>query len=258
MVRRMCGKIQGQHFAAVDSGRAPRLAFTPDVRTASAVISLVLAFLAAACATSDSVDEQDRADARAYVEAAQQFSRLTPPLIRAAEEATARTFFECTLVRLGEPDLPPVSKLSGLSVIAYYQALLPAYRLYARRLVSIQARDSVLSDVAEAALVLVRRYGVLRTARPDYCRTFRAWKAIGWREDFRVMTAIGVSETTFDVDGSPRDSELSEAEQTIAASGEQLRRLGIGEAGVDTFLLVTDAFAAGRGGYTEIARLARD
>jgi hypothetical protein len=228
------------------------------VRTGSVAISLLLALLAAACASSDTVSEQDRADARAYIKAARKFSRLAPPLIRAAEEATSRTFFECTLVRLGEPNLPPVSKLTALSVISYYQALLPAYRPFARRLRSIDADDPALRGVAQAAFDLVRGYGELRTARPDYCRTFRAWQAVGWRKDFSVLTAIGVSETRFDADGSPRDTTVSASEQTIAASGERLRRLGIAEEGVVTFLLAADAFAAGRGGYSEIARLARD
>lgn len=236
-----------------------RLPFRPvDVRAESAVILLLLVLLSAGCGFGDGVSERDRADARAYVEAAKHFSKRTPALLQAAEQRTARTFYECTLVRLGEPDLPPQSALAGISRIAYYQALLPAYRPYALRLKSIHAHDATLRDIAQAAVDLSHRYGAVRAARPDYCHTLRAWQAAGWKNDFSVMRAIGLSERTFDMNGSPRASRLRRAEEIIAASGERLRELGVAEDDVTSFLLVTDVFAASRGGYTEIARLSRD
>ena len=228
------------------------------MRAESAVILLLLALLSAGCGFGDGVSERDRADARAYVAAAKHFGKRTPGLLQAAEERTARTFHECTLVRLGEPDLPPQSELAGISRIAYYQALLPAYRLYALRLKSIHAHDATLRDVAQAAVDLSRRYGAVSAARPDYCHTLRAWQAAGWKKDFSVLRAIGVSEKTFDMNGSPRASGLRRAEEVIAASGERLRELGVAEDHVTWFLLATDVFAASRGGYTEIARLSRD
>lgn len=229
-----------------------------DARAEFAVILLLVALLSAGCEHGNRVSERDRADARAYVEAAKHFIKRTPALLQAAEERTARTFYECTLVRLGVPDLPPRSELAGISRIAYYQALLPTYRLYALRLKSIHPRDATLRDVAQAAIDLSRRYGAVSAARPDYCHTLRAWQAAGWKKDFSVLRAIGVSEKTFDMNGSPSAPGLRRAEEVIAASGERLRELGIAEDHVTSFLLATDVFAASRGGYTEIARLSRD
>jgi len=229
-----------------------------EMRTELAVIPLLLALLAAGCEHGQRTSARDRADARAFVKAGRDFGKLTPAMISASEKKTAATFHECSLVRLGVADLPPASKLAGLSLFADYQALLPAYGRYALRLTSIHAHDATLRVVAQAAAVVSRHYGELRSARPDYCRTLRAWQAAGWREDFSVLQAIGISENTFDVNGSPRVFALRQAEKTIAASGERLRQLGVVEDDVMGFLLATDVFAAGRGGYTEIARLARD
>ena len=221
----------------------------------SAVFLLLVALLSAGCGHGNRASERDRAEAQAYVEASRDFIRRTPALGRAAEERTARTFHECSLVRLGVAELPPLSELAGISFIAYYQILLPEYRRYALRLKSIHAHDATLKNVAQAAVDLSRRYGVVRAARPDYCQTMRAWQAAGWKKDFSVLRAIGVSEKTFDSNGSPRASGLRRAEKAIAASGERLRMLGVAEDDVVTFLLATDVFAAGRGGYAEIEHL---
>ena len=222
------------------------------------MILLLLALLAGACGQASTSSKRDRADARAYVEASRDFSRRAPALIRAVEEKTDATFYECSLVRLGVPDLPPRSELAGISFIAYYQALLPAYRRYALRLKSIHAEDETLRKVAQSAVDLSRRYGELTSARPDYCHTLRVWQAVGWRTDFSVLRTIGVSEKAFDRNGSPRGAGLRLAEKTIAGSGERLHQLGVAEDDVKTFVLATDVFAAGRGGYTEIVNLTRD
>jgi hypothetical protein len=214
--------------------------------------------LSAGCGAGDKVTEKYRADARAYVAAGRDFNRHTPALIQAAEERTARTYYECSLDRVSGTRLPPLSALAGISFIAYYQALLPVYRRYALRLRSVRAQDATLSDVAQAALALSRGYAPVRTARPDYCHTLRAWQAAGWRKDFSVLRAIGVSDTAFDPRGRPRAARIQQAERTIAAAGDRLRELGVAESGVASFLLATDVFAAARGGYTEIVSLGRD
>jgi hypothetical protein len=217
---------------------------------------LVLALASAGCGSAGGASDRARADARAYVVEATRFNRLVPALVAAAERRTAATFHECSLVRNGDPHLPPPSRLAGISFIAYYQALLPAYRRYASRLRSLGARDATLRTLATAAAGLGRRYGRLRAARPDFCHTLRSWQRSGWRADFSLLSAIGVSTSAFREDGSPLDPAVRRAEVAIAATAERLRRLGLADADVKMVLSATDAFAAGRGGYLAIKRLA--
>src|SRR5207247_186221 len=129
------------------------------------------------CGDAATASARDRADARAYVAAAVRFNRLVPGVISAVERRTARTFHECSLVRNGDPHLPPPSRLVGLSFVASYQALLPAYRVFASELRAVDAEDPTLRALAGRAFELGRRYGPLRSARPDFCHTLRRWQA---------------------------------------------------------------------------------
>ena len=200
---------------------------------------------------------QDPADARAFVAAAREFDRRAQTLIESADRRTTRTFQECALFRLGNTELPPQSRLVGITYVAYYQALLPAYRRYARRLSAISVSDPALQRVVRATDVLARRYRVVRSAHPDYCHTLRLWRAASWREGFSVMRAIHVSPRAFDERGNARLAAITNAEVEIARAADRMRDLGVGKSGVTAFLLATDAFVAARGGYTAVADLAR-
>ncbi len=169
---------------------------------------------------------------------------------------TTRTFQECALFRLGNTDLPPQSRLVGITYLAYYQALLPAYRRYTSRLRAIRVADPALERVVQAARVLSRRYRVVRSARPDYCHALRLWRAANWSKGFSVMRAINASPRMFDELGRARLSAITNAEVEIARSGSHMSDLGVGDSGVTAFLLATDAFVASRGGYTAVAGLA--
>jgi len=220
-----------------------------------AVLAVFLVFLGSDCSRNDAPSARDRADARRYVDAAQKFTRAASADARDADLRIAATFSECSLIRLGVPDVPPVSELSAISLVGYYRAVLPSYRSFVRRLSSIRAGDATLRKVAQAARTIKAGYAELRSARPDYCRTLRAWQALGWREPFSVLRAIGVSERSFTPDGAPRAPALRQAERTVARSGDRLRGLGVAEPAVVTFLLAADAFAAAKGGFSAIVRL---
>ena len=227
-------------------------------RVVAAPVLALFLLLVSGCSGDDAPSAQDRTDALHYVAAAKEFTRASSTDARAADLRSASTFYECTLVRLGVPGLPPLSKLAVISLIAYYRAVLPAYSRFARELSSLGAEDATLRDVARAAQTLEAGYRRLRVARPDYCHTLRAWQKVGWRKPFGVLRAIGVDSRFFTATGAPRARAVQKAERTVAVSGEHLRKLGVSEPDVVTFLLATDAFAAARGGYTELVRLARE
>ena len=227
-------------------------------RVAGAAVLALFLLLVSGCAGDDAPTAQDRADALHYVAAAKEFSRASSTDARAADLRSASTFYECTLVRLGVPGLPPLSKLAVISLVAYYRAVLPAYGRFAHELTSVGAQDATLRDVAQAAQTLKAGYGRLQAARPDYCHTLRAWQKIGWTKPFGVLRAIGVDSRWFTATGIPRAPAVQRAERTIAASGDRLRELGVSEPDVVTFILATDAYAAARGGYTELVRLAHE
>jgi hypothetical protein len=220
-----------------------------------AVLGVFLVLVGSGCSRDDAPTARDRADAGRYVDAAEEFTRAASADARDADLRIAATFSECSLIRLGAPDVPPLSELTAISLVGYYRAVLPSYGRFVRRLSSIRAEDATLRKVAQAARAIEAGYAELRSTRPDYCRTLRAWQALRWRKGFSVLRAIGVSERSFAADGSPRTLGVQQAERTVAASGNRLRMLGVPEPEVVTFLLATDAFVAARGGYTAIVRL---
>jgi hypothetical protein len=222
----------------------------------ASIFAASLALLGSGCTGDAPPSARDRAEAHRYVDAAAEFTSVSSRAARAADLRIASTFSECSLVRLGStPGLPPFAKLAPISLVAYYRAVLPAYRRLAQNLTAVRAEDGTLQDVSEAVRAIGAGYGELRSARPDYCHTLRVWQAAGWKKGFSVLRAIGVRGRSFTSKGAPRTPAVQAAERTVAASATRLRELGVAEPRVVAFLLAADAFAAARGGYAEIVRL---
>jgi hypothetical protein len=184
-----------------------------------AVLAVFLVLLGFGCSGNDAPSARDRADARRYVDAAEEFTHAASADARDADLRIAGTFSECSLIRLSVPEVPPVSELAAISLVGYYRAVLPSYRRFVRRLSSIRAEDATLRKAAQAARAIEAGYDELRSARPDYCRTLRAWQALGWRKGFSVLRAIGVSERSFAPNGTSRTLGVQQAERVSQPRG---------------------------------------